>query len=268
MLLTTPTSLLASALLLSTSALAAPTRTHCRCTVVADAAPAAIFTPSAAHWTPAEPSSTPRVFEDPCTNLGPELETFQHTEPELYASYLVGSEQSASTQSDYEHDSQRPISRDVVTRFASAKERGLSARREAEESEVSRPMTRTRQRIVCHSEMDQFSEYQGSFVTLWILHVIVAVAILACIAEGVHLSLLRWYGRSDSTGQGVMRLPGSQNLVLEISSEGLTGADVEGGEKKGWTQATPMLIVQAPNGDRVCIRYEEDLDDEMYRPVM
>lgn len=117
---------------------------------------------------------------------------------------------------------------------------------------------------MCHSEMDQFAEYQGSFVTLWILHVIVAVVILACIAEGVHLSLLRWYGRSDSVGQSVMRLPGSQNLLLEISSEGLSGVE----EKKGWTQTTPMLIVQAPNGDRVCIKYEEDLDDEMYRPVM
>jgi hypothetical protein len=28
------------------------------------------------------------------------------------------------------------------------------------------------------------------------------------------------------------------------------------------------LIVQAPNGNRVCITYEEDEDDEANRPVM
>lgn len=235
---------LATTLLLSFALAApAPTRTHCRCTVVvADSAPPAIFTPSAAHWTPAEPSSSPLAFEDPCANLGPELETFQHDESELYLERPAVWSGSGN---------QRPISRDVLV-----KGRGLSARKDAAESEVTRT-TIPRQRIVCRSERDQFSEYQGSFVTLWILHVIVAVAILACIAEGVHLSLLRWYGRSDSTGQ---------SMVLEISS---SGVEVDGEEKKGWTQqATPMLIVQAPNGDRVCIRYEEDLDDEMYRPVM
>lgn len=231
-----------TALLFSPSALAAPapTRTHCRCTVVADPAPAAIFSPAVAHWTPAEPSSSPPAFEDPCANLGPELENFSHEESEFYVA--------SSTRGAFEHGSrnQRPMSRDVL----------LSARREAQENEGARGTTRPRQRIVCRSERDQFSEYQGSFVTLWILHVIVAVAILACIAEGVHLSLLRWYGRSDDAAEGVMR--------LQISS-----VEVEGGEKRAWAQqTTPMLIVQAPNGDRVCIRYEEDLDDEMYRPVM
>jgi hypothetical protein len=39
-------------------------------------------------------------------------------------------------------------------------------------------------------------------------------------------------------------------------------------KKDGAQQAAPMLVVEAPNGDRVCITYEEDDDDEMNRPVM
>lgn len=98
---------------------------------------------------------------------------------------------------------------------------------------------------------------------LWTLQIIIVIAILACIAECLHLSL-RWYGapkdatRANWTG-GFMRLPGSENLLLEISA-----SDVKESEKT----AMPILIVQAPNGDRVCISYEEDDDDEMNRPVM
>lgn len=96
---------------------------------------------------------------------------------------------------------------------------------------------------------------------------IVAVAILACIAEGVHLCV-RWYGGAERTG--IMRLPGSQ-LVLEISGAGKGGFEVRDAEKQDSTyqQGTPMLIVQAPNGDRVCVTYEEEYDDdEVNRPVM
>jgi hypothetical protein len=132
-------------------------------------------------------------------------------------------------------------------------------------------MTRPNSRIVCHAESDPFTAYQGSFTTLWILQIIVAVAILACIAEGVHLCV-RWYGSADekSVSHGVMRLPGSQ-LVLEITGAGKGGFEVRDAEKQDSTlqQATPMLIVQAPNGERVCITYEEEYDDdEVNRPVM
>lgn len=55
-----------------------------------------------------------------------------------------------------------------------------------------RPTTRPHERIVCYLEPEPFSAYQDSFVTLWALHIIVAVAILACAAEGVQMGM-RWY---------------------------------------------------------------------------
>jgi hypothetical protein len=239
MLFTSAASLFAATFLLSTTS-AAPTRTHCRCTVVADAAPAAIYTPSAAHWTPAESSPSP-IASDICSNLGPELENFQHTEPDLYAAYLSRTERPSST-----NDNQRVFP-------SSAGEAEL--RKRGESGSEPRPTTRPRQRIVCHSELDPFTAYQTSFVTLWILQIIVAIAIMACVAEGIHLSL-RWYGTPDSA---MVHFPGSQKLLIEVLDS----------EKDTQTLgATPLLIVQAPNGDRVCITYEEDDDDEMNRPVM
>jgi hypothetical protein len=127
---------------------------------------------------------------------------------------------------------------------------------------------------VCRSEIDTFTAYQGSFVTLWALQIIIAIAILACIAEGVHLSV-RWYSTSQSPSQhdqvlekmgGMMRLPGTQRFWLAISTSKAGETITEKGSRG--CEATPILIVEAPNGERVVIAYEEDDDDEMYRPVM
>lgn len=131
-------------------------------------------------------------------------------------------------------------------------------------SRQPRLTTRPNSRIVCHAESD-------SFTTLWILQIIVAVAILACVAEGVHLGV-RWYGsvEDESASQTLMRLPGSQ-LVLEFTGAGKSGFEVRDAEKQdaAQQQATPMVIVQAPNRERVCITYEEEYDDdEINRPVM
>jgi hypothetical protein len=52
---------------------------------------------------------------------------------------------------------------------------------------------------------------------------------------------------------------GSKKLLIEVLDS----------EKNTQTMvSTPMLTVQAPNGDRVCVTYDEDDDDEMNRPVM
>jgi hypothetical protein len=238
----TSTALLATTLLLSTTTSAAPTRTHCRCTVVADTPPAAIFSPSAAHWSPAELSPS-TLTQDLCSNLGPQLEHFQRTAPDLYASYV----------SKPEDDNNN----NVLVKFAAQSKR----------DQEPRPTERPHQRIVCRSESDPFTAYNGSFVTLWALQIVVAVAILACMVEGVHLCM-RWYGAHDNRTlqHSVMRLPGS-GLLLKIS--GATKSVEVRDEKKDWRhEATPMLIVQAPNGDRVCITYEEEDDDEANRPVM
>jgi hypothetical protein len=236
----TSTALLATTLLLTTQTSAAPTRTHCRCTVVADAPPAALFSPQAAHWTPAE--LAPSTFTpDLCSNLGPQLEHFQRTAPDLYASYVAKQDATDS----------------VLVNFASKTKR----------NQQQRPAERPHQRIVCRSESDPFTAYQSSFVTLWALQIVVAIAIFACMVEGVHMCM-RWYGAHDNRTlqHGVMRLPGSE-LVLEVS--GATRS-VEVRDEKEWRHeaTTPVLIVQAPNGNRVCITYEEDEDDEANRPVM
>ncbi|KAH4208134.1 hypothetical protein HBI25_009890 [Parastagonospora nodorum] len=237
MLVASAASLFATTILLSTTS-AAPTRTHCRCTVVADTANV-ISSPSTAHWTPAQPSPSP-IFSDICSNLGPELENFQHSEPDLYAAYLSRTEGPSST-----NDHQRVF-------LSPARENGLLARKESSEP---RPSSRPRQRIVCRSEPDPATEYQPSFVTLWVLQVIVVISIMACVAEGIHLSL-RWYGTPDSA---MVPFFGSEKLLIEVLDS----------EKNTQTMVTtPMLIVQAPNGDRVCVTYDEDEDDEMNRPVM
>lgn len=257
MLFTSRIPLFASTLLFASTTKAAPTRTHCRCTVVADTPATAISTPSVAHWSPAEPSPSP-IAADICSSLGPELENFQLTKPELYESYLPKTEGWTN-----DIDTQRPLTTKVLVNFAAG-----HAFRIDDNEKVPGPTIRPHQRIVCRSEPDPFTEYQGSFVTLWILQVIIAVAILACIAEGLHLSM-RWYGTSNASvhysgTRGLIRPPGSEKLVLEISQP-----NTEESEKCARTYAsTPLLIVQAPNGDRVCISYEEDDDDEMNRPVM
>jgi hypothetical protein len=238
-------SLFTTILLLTTSTSAAPTRTHCRCTIVADSPPPAIYTPSAAHWTPAELLPATSAPPDLCAHLGPQLEHFQRTEPDLYQSYV--SKSSDSTPSG-KSDS-------MLVNFPS----GSELRRE--DANEPRPTSRPHQRIVCHSESDPFTAYQSSFFTLWALQIVVGFAILACAVEGVHLCV-KWYGTpSESTRQhGAIR--------LEIS--GATGGVQVVGEKSGWGQqaTTPLVMVQAPNGDRVCITYEEDEDDEANRPVM
>ncbi|KAH7078446.1 hypothetical protein FB567DRAFT_136228 [Paraphoma chrysanthemicola] len=263
MLVTSAVSLFASTLFLSTTS-AAPTRTHCRCTIVTDVPPAAIFTPSAAHWSPAESSPSP-IAADICSNLGPELENFQHTKPDLYESYLAQTEGHSQ-----KADQQRPLTATVLVDFSSRS--GLSRRNQG--NEEPRPTTRPNQRIVCHSETDAFTAYQSSFVTLWALQIIIAIAILACIAEGIHLSV-QWYKTSQSTSQrnrvlqsmgGMMRLPGSQKLWMALSTS-RPGETVSEKDPHN-CEATPILIVEAPNGERVVIAYEEDDDDEMYRPVM
>jgi hypothetical protein len=129
------------------------------------------------------------------------------------------------------------------------------------------PIIRPNQRIVCHAEKNTYTEYQG--VTLVVLQIIVAIAIIACIAEGLHLSL-SWVGNSN-TGMaggwksGIVSMPGSEKRMFAISSVGTYGTE----KSEGAFEAAPMLVVHAPNGDRICITYEEDDDDdEVYRPVM
>ncbi|KAH8723907.1 hypothetical protein GQ44DRAFT_293071 [Phaeosphaeriaceae sp. PMI808] len=258
MLVASVTTFLAATFLFSTST-AAPTRTHCRCTVVADPPP--VFSPSVAHWTPAQPppSHTPK---DICSNLGPELENFQHTKSDLYDSYLARTEGQVDN-----NDEQQPLTTKVLINYATGRE--LRARKNGHSE--PRPTSRPHPRIVCHSEAEPFTEYQSSFTTLWVLQIIIAISILACVIEGVHSSV-QWYSANpnsqtlDRQGRSI-RLPGNSRLVLQFFHSNAQGG-LAMGEKMQNAETMPMLVVHAPNGERVCINYEEDDDDEMYRPVM
>jgi hypothetical protein len=72
----------------------------------------------------------------------------------------------------------------------------MSSKEEKESYDEAQSTSRTQGRIVCHPEAEpssssssssSSSEFHSSFVGLWALQIILVAAVLACIAEGVHL---------------------------------------------------------------------------------
>jgi hypothetical protein len=252
--------------LLSTTAIAAPTRTqtrtHCRCVLVLDP----VETPSAAHWTPAHwnptdptPSASPyHQIADKCTNLGPELENFRHAKPDLYESY-VRDKVSSKTPYPTDDEEQKPLPTEVLM------------------SSEPRPTSRPNERIVCYSEHETFSAYNDSCLTLWALQIIVAITILACIAEGIQMGLQWFTGSSassdndESKSEKALRLPGGERLLLAVPATGLNEDDMfsPGAEKKTRAyEATRYFVVKSSSGRREFIAYDSEDDDEANRPVM
>ncbi|KAH7402729.1 hypothetical protein BKA66DRAFT_7528 [Pyrenochaeta sp. MPI-SDFR-AT-0127] len=261
-MLVSSSSLLVISTLFSTTTLAAPTRTHCRCSIVSDAPPA-VYTPSSAHWTPSDPIPSPLVA-DICSNLGPELENFEHAHFDLYSSYL-GHPSSASAS-----NAKRPTSKSVLLQVPV---RQGSQGNHDQENEP-RPTARPHERIVCRSEPDPFSAYQSSFVNLWALQIIIAVAILACVAEGVHLGM-RWMNRqiqeTEESEKSALRLLGAEKRLLAIpaSSIHVDAVSSPGAEKKLKAyESVRYFVTQSSSGRREFIAYEEEDDDEANRPVM
>lgn len=261
------TSTLLTAFLLSTTSLAAPTRTqtraHCRCVLVSDTFNP-LETPSAAHWTPAAwkptdptPSASPKHHRnlDKCADLGPELETFRHTNPDLYDSY-VRDKIAANTAVD---DEEKPLPTEVLM------------------NREPRPTSRPTERIVCYSEPETFTAYNDSCLTLWGLQIIVAITILACVGEGIHLGM-RWASGSastdcehDASSEKALRLPGAERLLLAIPAQVTENEDVfsPGVEKKLKAyEATRYFVVKSSSGRREFIAYDSEDDDEANRPVM
>lgn len=262
MRLSTATSLFFSTLCATT--LAAPTRTQCRCKVIADT-PAQqqlpqqpIYTPSAEHWAPSDPtpSATP---PDICSSLGPELENMAHSHPDVYNTYLGSSSSSSSSNSNSNSRSPRtPIPTTVLLN-------------------EPRPTTRPQQRIVCYSEQETYPGYQSSFLSLWMLHVVLAVVVIACVVEGVYLAL-QLLRKNDKTQQthaadekGGLRLPGGERLLLAIPTkdeymDSIFSPGVE--KKKRAYESTRYFVKESPSGRREFIAYEDEDDDEANRPVM
>lgn len=259
------TTTLLTTFLLSTASLAAPTRTqshsHCRCVLVSDSFNP-LQTPSAAHWTPAswkatEPSPSASVHQqqsiDKCASLGPELESFRQAQPDLYASYI---QDKISTDI---YDEEKPLPTEVLM------------------SKQPKPTSQTNERIVCYSEPETFSAYNSSCLTLWALQIIVAVTILACVAEGIHL-IMRWFSTScteseenEVSSEKALHLPGAERLLLAIPAPLGEKDDISspGADKKLRAyEATRYFVVKSPNGRREFIAYDSDDDDEANRPVM
>ena len=259
------TSTLFTSLIFATASLAAPTRTqsrtHCRCVLVSDSLNP-LETPSAAHWTPANwkptdptPSASPYHQQslDKCTNLGPELEHFRHTKPDLYESYVR--DKIAYPSNDEE---QKPLPTEVLM------------------NKEPRPTSRPNERIVCYSEPEAFTAYSDSCLTLWALQVIVAVTILACVAEGIHLCM-RWFSASaeseenHDSSEKALRLPGAERLLLAIPAQMNEKDEIfsPGADKKIRAyEATRYFVVKSQSGRREFVAYDSDDDDEANRPVM
>lgn len=149
--------------------IAVPTRTHCRCTIVDANSEPATYTPIL------DASRRPDI----CNNLGPELEYFNHAEPELYEAYI--NQQNAGNQASATPTKDAAQSPTTVVLMKLGIKNGLSFKG----SSLPRPTERPSQRIVCHSEPEVSSVYHDSQITLYILQIIIALAVLGCIAEGI-----------------------------------------------------------------------------------
>jgi hypothetical protein len=275
---------LLATLLLSATTHAAPTRTHCRCSIVSNA-PSSATTPSSAHWSQsAIPSASPLAAADICASLGPELERIQQSKPELYDSYITSKPATID-------DEQRPLPTSVLMDFSSRK--GSNEESEEEAQSTSQPL---QQRIVCYSEpVELFTTFQSSVVNLWALQIIVAILILVCVAEGVGFFGRQWYvntqhpipiqmltvyrmekrNKALTTPQSPseirrLRLLGSEKLLLAVpTGPNQNSVCSPGAEKKLRAyETTRYFVTQTPGGRREFIAYDDDSDDESNRPVM
>ena len=251
--------------------------------------------PSPANASPSPSPFVPiPVALDVCASLGSELERFRHTEPELYDLYMHGSGNNDAGAAE------RPIPTSVLLN----RKETAHAQSSEQQSRPSSPENRSR--IVCFSEQqttERFSaEFQSSFLGLWALQFIVVVAVLACVAEGVHLGK-NWYvlhhpphpsllpcifranrllhrfqyykeintPTSPSSPASSLRLSGAEKRLLAIPT-GPQVADAvssPGAEKKLKAyEATRYFVTQGKSGRREFIAYEDDSDDEVNRPVM
>jgi len=227
-----------------------------------------MYTPSAAHWSPADSSPSP-VPVDVCSSLATQLERFQHTEPELYDAYM--------------RDAKKPVPTNVLMAGGSTTETKDAV---ASSSPQSPPQ---HGRIRCYpAPKPSGSDFQSSFLSLWALQILIVVSILACVAEGIHLGIQRMRSSSSSSSSSLglpsstpttpsfekssrLRLVGSEQRLLAIPT-GPHVTDVvasPGAEKKLRAyESTKYFVTRYSSGRKEFIAYEDDSDDESNRPVM
>jgi len=166
----------ASVLLFTSATTAAPSRTQtqCRCEIVQEAA-LPVYTPSAAHWSPANPSPSPSPV-DVCSSLATQLEHFQHTEPDLYDTYM--------------RQAKKPVPTDVLMAGATSTEAKDAV---ASSSPLPSPSLSQQGKLRCYAApKPSGSDFQSSFLSLWALQIVIVFSILACVAEGVHLGIQQY----------------------------------------------------------------------------
>ncbi|ORY05283.1 hypothetical protein BCR34DRAFT_47168 [Clohesyomyces aquaticus] len=215
---------------------AAPTRTHCRCVVVDANKP----------WSSSTSlRDTSRRF-DACANMGPEIEYFRHSEPDIYESYFkhIVNEELTATPTE---DDLQPLSTTVLMELADK-----SGFDQDGAALPSAPTERPRQRIICRSEPEFISEYHDSEITLFALTVIVVLAILACVAECINC-FISWEQREFR--RSPVRLTGEEKKLRAYESS------PERSRERRYTSPERPCIAYAT-------RVEEEDDDEINRPVM
>ncbi|KAF1958542.1 hypothetical protein CC80DRAFT_14364 [Byssothecium circinans] len=272
-----------------TTTYALPSRTHCRCTIIDASKPNGFISQNPERITPPSNSpyrsppiknAPPHSQTDVCLTLGPELENFRHTNPKAYSDFLSHSastevwvDPTSSPSQTSTHSTptaqETPLSTTVLLRLAA--QRGLQGLGVVLPSS---PTQRPQQRIVCRAEhVQSYTTYQDSMYTLLALQIIVAFAVLACVVEGVVLTV-RWF-RDDGpetaethslSTRTALRLSGDEKLLRAFPSDEpifSPGAD----KKFRSYRATAWHPSPVTNEKRVFEAWVDE-DDEMNRPVM
>ncbi|PVI06530.1 hypothetical protein DM02DRAFT_424769 [Periconia macrospinosa] len=269
-----------------TSAL--PSRTHCRCTILDASSPSGIISQNPEMVSsPQRPSlhrhrqSSQLSQSDVCHALGPELENFRYTNPKAYSDFIAHSSSTevwvdpsspAAAPQSTPTQEEAPLSTTILLQMASR--RGMNALGVVASSGQSR---RQEPRIRCTTEeVQDFRAYQDSVYTLLALQVIVAFAVLACVVEGVMLTV-RWF-RNDSeddddvddapsrSKKPALRLSGAEKRLRAFpSSEPIFSPGVD---KKMRSYRSQTWTPSPVYSEKKVFDAWVDEDDEMNRPVM
>ncbi|KAF2021794.1 hypothetical protein BU24DRAFT_417417 [Aaosphaeria arxii CBS 175.79] len=248
---TIPFALALSSFLTATHA--APARTHCRCTIIS---PSPLLTQQETDLL----STTSAGSADLCTNLGWELEYLRSEDPDLYSSYInPGNPEVAPTATEDVVNGPMPttILMELAARYGDLNFLGV----EFSGGKSSKSPSRSNggnERIVCHGEPRFSSAYKASALGLWVLHAIVACAVLACLYEASALAFT-WYTRKQQQGQRLQLSGDEKSLKAHSIADVLKDSAYL--DEKRWTGDAHVVQIRAEG----C---EEDNDDEMDRPVL
>lgn len=273
-------------LLFSTPISAFPSRTHCACTLVDTTTTR--FNPESL------PASeyTEKTPPDACARLGPALESLHAAHPDLYAEFLAHTPSAPGRPTPAAGEA-RPLSTTLLLQLSAHRElAGLGVVLPSIHSagpNAAQPQGTAPPRIVCKTQIHRFPSVHDSLITLVVLKVLVALAVLAFVAECVTLAL-RWYvpragGAADRPQlhvltrgwrrssfehvpeKSALRLSGEERRLLAVPvAEGLFSPGVD---KKQRLYRSGDWTPRLGSGKKEFAAYvvEED-DDELSRPVM